>query len=303
MISNLEYYKTFYYVAKTGSLTQAASLLSISQPAVSQALKQLEQQTKAKLFRRVSKGVRLTAEGELLYSYVEKGYEQFLLGEERLKQMQNLELGEIHIGASDMTLQFFLLPYLEQFHEKYPGIKVIVSNAPTPETIENLKKEQIDFGVVSSPLPEDPSVCALPVREIEDIFVCGRRFISYKNRTLDLSVLETLPLICLEGNTSSKHYMEEFLSKNKVTIKPEFELATSDMIIQFALRSLGIGCVVKDFALPYLQSGKLFSLRFNQMIPKRNFLLVTRTGGHMSPAAENLLHLIYQDLKECPQMK
>ena len=303
MVSNLEYYKTFYYVAKTGSLTQAASLLSISQPAVSQALKQLEQQTKARLFKRVSKGVKLTAEGELLYSYVAKGYEQFLLGEERLKQMQNLELGEIHIGASDMTLQFFLLPYLEQFHEKYPGIKVIVSNAPTPETIENLKKEQIDFGVVSSPLPEDPSVCALPVREIEDIFVCGRRFISYKTRTLNLSVLEKLPLICLEGNTSSKHYMEEFLSKNNVTIKPEFELATSDMIIQFALRSLGIGCVVKDFALPYLQSGKLFSLRFNQMIPKRNFLLVTPAGGRMSPAAENLLHLIYQDLRERPQTK
>ena len=171
---------------------------------------------------------------------------------------------------------------------------MIVSNAPTPETIENLKKEQIDFGVVSSPLPEDPSVCALPVREIEDIFVCGRRFISYKNRTLDLSVLETLPLICLEGNTSSKHYMEDFLSKNNVALKPEFELATSDMIIQFALRSLGIGCVVKDFALPYLQSGKLFALRFNQMIPKRNFLLVTPAGGHMSPAAENLLHLIYE---------
>lgn len=294
MVSNLEYYKTFYYVAKTGSLTQAASLLSISQPAVSQTLKQLEQQTNAKLFRRVSKGVKLTAEGELLYSYVAKGYEQFLLGEERLKQMQNSELGEIHIGASDMTLQFFLLPYLEQFHEKYPGIKVIVSNAPTPETIENLKKEQIDFGVVSSPLAEDPSVCALPVREIEDIFVCGRRFISYKNRTLDLSVLETLPLICLEGNTSSKHYMEDFLSKNNVSLKPEFELATSDMIIQFALRSLGIGCVVKDFALPYLQSGKLFALRFNQMIPKRNFLLVTPSSGHMSPAAENLLHLIYE---------
>lgn len=161
MVSNLEYYKTFYYVAKTGSLTQAASLLSISQPAVSQALKQLEQQTKAKLFRRVSKGVKLTAEGELLYSYVAKGYEQFLLGEERLKQMQNSELGEIHIGASDMTLQFFLLPYLEQFHEKYPGIKVIVSNAPTPETIENLKKNRL-ISVLSVPhwrrtLPYVPS--------------------------------------------------------------------------------------------------------------------------------------------------
>ena len=297
MISNLEYYKAFYYVAKTGSLTQAAGILSISQPAVSQSIKQLEQQTKARLFKRVSRGVQLTAEGELLYSYVSKGFEQFLLGEERLKQMQNLELGEIHIGASDMTLQFFLLPYLEQFHEKYPGIKVIVSNAPTPETLNNLKNEQIDFGIVSSPLAEDSDIHALPVRTIEDIFVCGRRFISYKNRTLDLSALETLPLICLEGNTSTRQYMDDFLHQNNVTIKPEFELATSDMIVQFALRSLGIGCVVKDFALPYLQSGKLFALRFNQMIPKRQFLLVTPSHEHLSPAASNLLQLIYDDIR------
>lgn len=99
--------------------------------------------------------------------------------------MQNMELGEVRIGASDMTLQFYLLPYLEKFHEQYPGIKVIVTNAPTPETLNYLREGHIDFGIVSTPFPERPDIQMIPVREIEDVFVAGRRFFSYKNRTLD----------------------------------------------------------------------------------------------------------------------
>ncbi len=296
MVANLEYYKVFYHVAKTGSLTRAATALSISQPAVSQSVKLLESQVGAKLFTRVSKGVQLTAEGEMLYAYVRKGYEQIELGEQKLKQMLNLELGEIHIGASDMTLQFYLLPYLEKFHEKYPGIKVVVSNAPTPETLINLHNGQIDFGVVSTPFIAGDSIETIPVREIEDIFVCGRKFIAYKNKTLDLSVLEQLPIICLEGQTSTRSYMEQFLSSNGVLIHPEFELATSDMIVQFALRNLGVGCVVKDFALPFLQAGTLFALRFNKIIPKRQFCIVTESKNPLSVAAGNLLDIIQKDL-------
>ena len=111
MINNLEAYKVFYYVAKCGSVTKAAGELSISQPAVSQAVKQLENTLDVSLFHRAAKGVRLTGEGELLYSYVAKGYEQIELGVKKVHQMQNMELGEVRIGASDMTLQFYLLPY------------------------------------------------------------------------------------------------------------------------------------------------------------------------------------------------
>ena len=171
MINNLEAYKVFYYVAKCGSVTKAAGELSISQPAVSQAIKQLENTLDAALFHRAAKGVRLTSEGELLYSYVAKGYEQIEMGVKKVHQMQNMELGEVRIGASDMTLQFYLLPYLEKFHEQYPGIKVIVTNAPTPETLNYLREGHIDFGIVSTPFPERPDIQMIPVREIEDVFV------------------------------------------------------------------------------------------------------------------------------------
>ncbi len=295
MTNNLEYYKVFYYAAKLGSLTMAAEALAISQPAVSQSLKQLESIIGAKLFVRAAKGVKLTAEGALLYSYVAKGYEQIELGEKKVAQMLNLELGEMRIGASDMTLRFFLLPYLEKFHEQYPGIKVTVTNAPTPETLYYLQEGKIDFGVVSTPFEAVPGIQAIRVKEIEDIFIAGRKFIQYKNKMLDLKNLEKLPIISLEKRTSTRSYMDSFLEKNGVVMNPEFELATSDMIVQFTLRNLGVGSIMREFAAEYLESGKLFALRFNKIIPKRHFCVVTDTGSLLSAAARNLLQIIYSD--------
>lgn len=296
MTNNLEYYKVFYYAAKLGSLTMAAEALAISQPAVSQSLKQLESIIGAKLFVRAAKGVKLTSEGALLYSYVAKGYEQIELGEKKVAQMLNLELGEMRIGASDMTLRFFLLPYLEKFHEQYPGIKVTVTNAPTPETLYYLQEGKIDFGVVSTPFEAVPGIQAIRVKEIEDIFIAGRKFIQYKNKMLDLKDLEKLPIISLEKRTSTRSYMDGFLEKNGVVMNPEFELATSDMIVQFTLRNLGVGSIMREFAAEYLETGKLFALRFNKIIPKRHFCVVTDTGSQLSAAARNLLQIIYSDI-------
>lgn len=292
MIGNLEYYKIFYYTAKHGSVTAAALELSVSQPAVSQALKQLERSLGVTLFARIARGIRLTAEGELLYSYVSKGYEQIELGVEKIKKMQNLELGEVRIGASDMTLQFYLLPFLERFHELYPEIKVVVTNGPTPETLNALREGKIDFGVVSTPFEEMEQITSVCVREIEDVFIAGRRFISYKNKMMDFQELESLPMIVLEKNTSTRSYMDGYLRERGVVLHPEFELANSDMIVQFVLRNLGIGCVVRDFAKEVLSSGKLFELRFNQLIPKRNFCVVRNSKSVLPTAATKLLHIL-----------
>lgn len=300
-MNNLEYYKVFYYVAKHGSLTVAAGKLSVSQPAVSQSMKLLEGQLGVRLFVRGARGVRLTQEGELLFAYVDSAFAQLRQGERRLQQLLDLELGEIRIGASDMTLRFYLLPYLELFHEKYPKIKVRVTNAPTPETIQYLAEEKIDFGVVSAPISANEELCVRQVREIEDTFVAGRRFAEYQDRRLPLGELEKLPVISLEKNTSTRSYLDSFLQENGVELHPEFELATSDMIVQFAARNLGVGCVMKDFAKEQLSDGTLFELQFVKKIPKRSFCVITRPRAPLSPAAMNLLKLLESEEKAYDQ--
>lgn len=289
---NLEYYKIFYYTARAGSITRAAELLSVSQPAVSQAVRTLEEEVGMPLFVRTGKGVRLTPAGEVLYSYVERGYESILMGEMKLRELQNLESGEIRIGASDMTLRFFLLPYLQRFHEAYPGIKLTVTNGPTPETLKMMQEGRIDFGVVTDPVGAHGDLQILKMREISDVFVAGYRFLELKHRTIPLKELERLPIICLEKNTSTRRYMDAFLKENKVFIQPEIELATSDMIVEFARRNFGVANVVYDFAREYLEKGELFELKLSAKIPKRSICLILERGKGLSAAAQRLLSFL-----------
>lgn len=292
---NLEYYKIFYYVARSGGITQAAEELALSQPAVSQSIKNLERQLKLTLFVRMKKGVRLTREGELLYSYVSRGYEYIRQGEQKVQEMLDLDLGEIHIGASDMTLQFYLLPWLEQFHRKYPGIKVTVTNAPTPETIRHLMDGRIDFGVVSTPVNSRHPWNLVPVKKIEDIFVAGSLFWQLKGKLLSYKDLEQLPIMCLEGSTSTRSYVEHFLKEQDVELHPEFELATSNMLIQFALRGLGIASVMREFAQEYIDRGELFELTFDRRIPKREFCIITDERIPQSAASRKFLEMIHNN--------
>lgn len=289
---NLEYYKIFYYVGKFKNITLAAGELSLSQPAVSQAVKNLEKSLGSTLFIRTSKGVRLTDEGEVLYSFVKRGYESILLGEKKLQEMQGFGKGEIRIGASDMTLQFYLLSYLERFHEAYPGIRVKVTNAPTPETLHNLQDGQIDFGVVSTPFEKNAHLTVWPVKEIEDIFVAGSNFSYLKGMELEYKELEKLPIMCLEGDTSTRRYVEQYLREENVYLHPEFELATSEMLVQFAERNLGVASVVRDFAEEKIKEHKIFRLQFKKKIPGRQFCVVTDQRVPLSSAAEQLLRIL-----------
>lgn len=291
---NLEYYKIFYYVANYKSITLAAEKLSITQPAVSQAIKHLEQNVSCALFVRTAKGVRLTKEGEMLFSYVARGYETILSGERKLFEMLNLEQGEICIGASDMTLKFYLLPYLEKFHEQYPGIRVTVTNAPTPETLQHLSDGKIDFGIVSTPVVANAHIKTVPVRKIQDVFVAGRKFDYLTKEKLSYRKLMELPVMCLEGSTSTRQYVEHFLEGENVRLFPEFELATSDMLIQFAVRNLGVACVVEDFATEYLNSGELIKLEFEKEIPRREFCIVSNDRVPMSAAAGKLMQYLLE---------
>ncbi|MCR5702257.1 MAG: LysR family transcriptional regulator [Lachnospiraceae bacterium] len=297
MNTNLEHYKIFYHVATEQSITGAARKLNISQPAVSQAVKQLEEGLGIELFTRKAKGVSLTGAGNLLYSYVSNGYETIMAGERQLAKMMNLETGEVRIGASDMTLQFYLLPFLERFHVLYPEIKVTVTNAPTPRTIEHLTQGRIDFGVVTGPLDADSHFDIIPVRKVQDIFVAGTKFRHLKDRMIDYKELEQLPIISLEGKTSTRTYVEAFLERKRVAVKPEFELATSDMIIQFAMRNLGVGCVVEDFAGKQISDGSLIKLKFEEEIPPRNMCLIIDKRSSMSVAATKLREILETDSK------
>ena len=164
-----------------------------------------------------------------------------------------------------------------------------VSNGPTPETLEALYQGHIDFGIVSTPFETKQAVKSFPVQEIRNVFIAGPKYAAQlKGRKLSYKELLNCPCIFLERNTSTRRFMDEFLAKRGVRLEPEFELATSEMIVQFVKRNLGIGCLMSDFASEALGNGDVFALEFDEEMPSREFCLVAAEKAWMSPAAVKL---------------
>lgn len=292
---NLEYYRVFYYVVKTGSFSRAAQELCISQPAVSQTIRQLEEQLGGNLFLRLPRGIQLTREGEVLYSYVSQGYGYLVLAEKKVREMQSLEAGEIRIGASDMTMEFYLLPYLEQFHKRYPKVHIQVSNAPTPVTLQTLDAGKIDFGIVSEPVESNGNLRTVPVGELQDIFVAGRDFFDTQlpvSGTLTPQQLTKYPVIMLEEGTSTRRYVDRYFKEQGTVLQPELELATSDLIVKLAARGMGIGCVVKGFAESCLKNGELREILLAPPIPPRRMLAAIHGRLPISAAGACFLEML-----------
>lgn len=142
---NFEYYKIFYYVAKYCNFTKAARALGNSQPNVTRAMNNLEQQINSILFIRNNRGVQLTPEGERLYAHVSAAMSQILAAEEELSDSTGLSHGSVSIGASETALNIYLLDRLKTFHMAYPGIRLKIYNHSTPQAINAVKNGMIDL--------------------------------------------------------------------------------------------------------------------------------------------------------------
>lgn len=287
-----DWYRIFCCVAECRSITVAAEKLLISQPAVSQTVKQLEEVLECTLFLRTPKGVKLTAEGEILYKYASEGISAFSEGERKLLAMMRLDAGEIKIGASDMTLEFCLLPYLEIFHKKYPNVRIAITNNPTPQTIELLKQGKIDFAAVSEPF-SSTGFTAFSIREIRDIFICNTE----KDLPDNLNIEDIKnELILLESNTSTRKFIDSEFRKRNFSALPKFELATSPQIVGFTERNMGIGCVVADFAKQTIDSGRVKEVKVRNPLPPRH-ICIMRNNDVRSIAADTLFDMIIHDTK------
>ena len=286
-MANYEHYKIFCKIVECQSISKAAEKLYVSQPAISLAVKQLETTLNVKLFFRNQRGVNLTMEGRLLYDYVKQGCNMIRAGEEKLKEIDTLEVGEISIGASDMTLRFFLLPFIEKFYKDFPSLKIKISNATTPETLQHLKDGMIDFGVISEPFDKDNSNFNFkPVKFFRDILIAGNKF---DIDSLDVKDLPKFPFIMLERGTSTRLYIEKYLKENNVPLIPEIELALSDLIVEFVKRGMGIGFIVDDFAAAELANGTIHRINLTPELKPRQFYIATNAKVPITSASKKLL--------------
>ena len=152
---NLDLYRIFYVIAKSGSISAAAETLFISQPAITFQIKKLEDQLGISLFTRTKHGVILTDEGKVLFDYVKNGIESITNGENALSNLKNLESGIIRIGASTTVCRHVVMPYLEIFHELYPKIDIQIVNNLTSNLLKDLRNGNLDILFLNMPMDEN----------------------------------------------------------------------------------------------------------------------------------------------------
>lgn len=282
-------YPVFCAAAMCGSISGAAKKLYVSQPAVSSAVSQLEASLGVKLFNRSSRGITLTEEGQVLYEHVSRALGLLERGEDKLREINGLAGGVLRVGASDMTLKFFLLDYIERFKQTYPLVRITVTNAPTPRSLRSLRDGLIDFAVVSGPILPDSGMTCLRVRDIRDIAVATERYAALYPNGATPAELCRHPLIMLEQGTSTRSYLDSCMPGLK---KPDIELATSDLILDFARRSFGIAYIVSDFARRDIESGALREIPLLPPLPVRSLYLVYRSDVPLSAAAGRMVDMI-----------
>ena len=139
MYVNCDYYRVFYYVAKYGSLSQAARLLLAGQPNLTRAIRNLEAALGCPLFTRSSRGMRLTPEGERLYAHIRVAFEHIEAGEAELAGSRSPESGTVFLAASEVALRCLLLPVLREYRRRFPGVHLRISNHCTPQAVAALR--------------------------------------------------------------------------------------------------------------------------------------------------------------------
>ncbi|MEN1966703.1 LysR family transcriptional regulator [Lentibacillus sp. N15] len=293
MIGKLDLYKIFAVVARKQNFSKAAKELYLTQPAVSQAIRQLENELDTRLFNRTAKGVNLTNEGRHLFEYVHSALQMLDAGEQEILAFKHLTAGELKIGVSDTISRYFLLPYLEVFHNNYPNITFKIVNGTTAETISMLKSGTVDVAFCNFPV-EDTTLEMKPFLEVQDIFVYGEKFKQRLSNPIHLSELVNLPLIFLERKSNSRVYVEDYLLSKGIRIAPEFELGSHDLLLEFTKINLGVACVTKEFSLGYLNQGLVHEVQMVEEIPKRSIGVCYLKRVPLSPASTKFMEIIEQ---------
>lgn len=297
MPADLELYRVFCTVARCGSLSHAARELYISQPAVSQAMRRLEDSLGCSLFTRTSRGITLTSEGRMLYSYADKAVSLVSAAEDKLNRMRTLQSGALMIGASDTLCQYFLLPYLKRFHDEYPEVQLQVINRTTPDTVELLKIGKVDIALVNLPI-EDSMLCVRECLTVHDVFVAAGRFDHFRGQKISLDMLSREPLVLLEQASNSRKYLDAFAAQQGITLHPEIELGAGSLLVQFARIGLGIACVTSEFAKEALASGDLFEIELDPPMPSRAIGLISLDGVPLSAAALRFIQIVMAETEQ-----
>ena len=279
---DLELYRVFYAVAKHKHMTKASEELHISQPAISQSIKKLEDQLGGTLFLRSNKGMGLTEEGKMFYEYVKGALELINNAENEFTSFKDLSKGEIKIGCSTTLTKLVLMNALKDFHLDYPNININITNDLTSNLINDLKLGKLDFVIFNESNIKETNLNLEKIKELKQGFIYNPEF--YDDNVNNFEDLNEIPLILQKEESNSRKLLNYVALQNNVKLISKMEVVSQELITEFTNIGLGIGFAIIDLAKRNYKNIK--ELNINKKIPNINIYLATNKSVSLTFASK-----------------
>ncbi|MBE6072520.1 MAG: LysR family transcriptional regulator [Clostridium butyricum] len=284
----IRHLKIFITVAKCGKMRKAADLLYISQPSVSQAIRELEEYYNVKLFERISQKLHITEEGTLLLSHSQHIVDSF---ENMELAMKNIgKSTKIRVGGSVSVGTYLMNDIIERLENKIPNIDTFVTINNTFEIENMICRSELDVAMVEG-IIENPDIVKIPFCEDELVMVVGKTHPFYNKNQLSLSDLEGQSLLSREPGSSDRNQFEQFLSEHNINVIKKWTCTNTEAIKNAVINGKGIAILSKMLIRDECEKGLLKILNFKDVSIKRQIKLIYHKNKYISKLIEELISI------------
>lgn len=290
---NINQLKIFYLAAKYGSLSNAAEVLYITQPAVTKGIQRLQDFYDLKFFNRFGKKLVLTDAGEVLYRIAESIFEMEAQAEETLRDFQQRKKGFIRIHASESFGAYYLPSILNRFSKAHPQIRVAMEILPTDLIVDKTVTLNNDLGFISYAVEHKKLIMREVLEDRYMVIAPAGHPLTQKDR-VEAADLEGQAMILHEKNSAPRIATENFLKKQAINVSVPLELSNNEAIKRAVEQGIGIAVITRRVANEEIQTGTLKAIPFADPTLTRKFYMIHHKDKYLSKTLLNLIELIDQ---------
>lgn len=284
----LRHMKIFATVCKENSITLAAKKLYISQPAVSNAIKELESYYGVSFFDRISKKLYLTKSGEIVYNYALHINSLFEEMEASVRDPETA--GKLKIGSSITIGTHFIPEYIKEFGRKFPDTETYVS-IDSSDIIESMVlNNELDLALIEGIVHSDNIVSKDFIND-ELVVICDINNPLLDKKVLDVSDLTTQKFLMREKNSGSRELAESILLLHNIAINPIWESSSTEAIIQGVAKGIGISILPAQLVSDALDRGIIAKLKIADLSFERKYHIIYHKNKYLTRAATEFINL------------
>jgi LysR family cyn operon transcriptional activator len=274
-------------VADQGSFTRAAAELHVSQPALSQQIRQLEETLGAQLLDRSGRVVRPTDAGRVYIDHARRAVREFEAGRRAILDVEGLERGALRIAFTPTFATYLVGPLAQQFYARHPGVLISIRILAQVEMEPALRADALDLGIAFDDVRTD-DLAAEPLYQEQLCLIMGEGHPAYGRTVMPAAELQGMDLALLDTTFVTRRIIDQYFHDQQVAPRVAVESDTTGSLVAIVLGG-GLATVAPEAAA---RRSELKAVQLSPPIPKRTVSVLLRRDAYRSAATRAFLRLL-----------